>query len=249
MPVTDISRQRHPAPAGRARRRPAAVGAPVRPAVRAGGRDAAGRRADRRRGHRHRRGDRAVQGRHARRRRRDRPASCCRLGARQHPDQPYQDPRVHHPRQRRPRLPGAHRQEVRPDPVRAARLADPGGRRQLAAAGELPVHRAGHAGRPRPPQARRRLLDVQLLPRELAGRPARRDRAERVRPRAVRRRGQRRPASRPCITAGATAADQRCAGDVGGRGRRHPAAGRDDRPVPLPEGPRASRRSTSSRSA
>ena len=63
---------------------------------------------------------------------------------------------------------------LRPDPVRAARLADPGERRLADPAGVVPVHRGGDGVGARPPQAGRRVRDVQLLPRELAGRPARR---------------------------------------------------------------------------
>ena len=89
------------------------------------------------------------QGRQARRRRRDRPAAARRSARSCNPDQPVPRPAGHRPHQRRPRLPRAHRQEVRPDPLRAARLAHPGRRGELAAAGELPVHRAGDARRPR----------------------------------------------------------------------------------------------------
>ena len=48
------------------------------------------------------------------------------IGAQLNPDQAYQRPARARARQRRPGVPRAHRPEVRPDPLRAARLADPG---------------------------------------------------------------------------------------------------------------------------
>ena len=117
-------------------------------AVRATSGQEARQRADRRRRHRQRRRDRAVQGRQARRRGRDRPAA------------PASSARSS-TRTTRTRTRGSaststtaarsceqHRHEVRPDPVRAARLADPRVRASRAAAGELPVHPAGDARRP-----------------------------------------------------------------------------------------------------
>ena len=56
----------------------------------------------------------------------------------------------HRAHQRRAGLPGADAHEVRHDPVRPARLADPGGRAVLAAAGELPVHACRRCRRRRP---------------------------------------------------------------------------------------------------
>ena len=93
---------------------------------------------------------------------------------------------------RRPSVPGDHRHQVRPDPVRAAGLAGAGHRGLADPVGELPVHRTGADRRPGPPDARRRVLDVQLLPRGLADRPAGRHRAGRVRPHPVRRPARRR---------------------------------------------------------
>ncbi len=173
----------HAAPAG---------GTAVRLPLRAIAGEPAGQRADHRRRLRLRRRDRPVQGRQAHRRRRHRPAD--------HGDRRREEPRPslrrpagHPARQRRPRVPGDHRQQVRPDPVRAARLAGPGHRGLADPAGELPVHRTGPHRRPRAPDARRRLLDVQLLPRGLADRPAGRHRGGRLRAHPLRRPARRRP--------------------------------------------------------
>ena len=120
--------QRHSAPADGARRLEADLRrAAVRQAVRAHPEQPAGQRADRRRGLRLRRRDRTVQGRQAHRRRRHRPADRAdRRGAQPRPclSGPAGD-RAH---QRRPGVPRDHRQQVRPDPVRAARLVGAGER-------------------------------------------------------------------------------------------------------------------------
>ena len=99
-------------------------------------------------------------------------------------------------RQRRAGVPDGHRQEVRPDPLRAARLADARQRRLADPARVVPVHRPGDRGGPRPPQAGRRVRDVQLLPRGLADRPAGRHRRRRLRPHPVRGHLRRRPGRR-----------------------------------------------------
>ena len=70
------------------------------------------------------------------------------IGVEQQPRPPLRGPAGDPARQRRPGVPGDHRQEVRPDPVRAARLAGPGHRRLADPAESLPVHRAGAAARP-----------------------------------------------------------------------------------------------------
>ncbi len=131
----------------------AAGGTAVRLPVPAHAGQPAGQRADHRRRLRLGRGDRPVQGRPAHRRRRHRPAD--------HADRPGEEPRppLQRPagdpaRQRRPGVPREHRQQVRPDPVRAARLAGPGDRRVPDPAGELPVHRAGADRGAGPPDAR-----------------------------------------------------------------------------------------------
>ena len=88
-----------------------------------------------------------AQGRQARRRRRDRPAA--------RPDRPrlppggrLQRPAGHRPRQRRPGVPERLAREVRPDHLRADRLADPGQLDGRRPARVVPVHR-GVAARPR----------------------------------------------------------------------------------------------------
>ena len=137
------------------------------------GEQPAGQRAHRRRGHRHRRRARADQGRAARRRRRDRPADLRRSAGRSNPDHPYDDPRVDvHINDGRAFL---ERTDTKydliifalPDSLTLVAGDEP------AATRELPVHPGGARGRARPPRARRRVRDVQLLPRGLARRPAR----------------------------------------------------------------------------
>ena len=67
------------------------------------------------------------------------------IGVERNPDDAYQDPRVdRHINDGRAFL-RDHRQQVRPDPVRAARLAGAGQRRVADPAGVLPVHRGGPA--------------------------------------------------------------------------------------------------------
>ena len=104
------------------------------------------------------------------------------------PGPPLPGPPGHRAYQRRPGLPRADAHEVRHDPVRPARLADPGGRAVLAAAGELPVHAPGRAGGEGPPEpGRRDVRHVQLLPDALAPRPAGEHPGDRLRARPVRR--------------------------------------------------------------
>ena len=85
-----------------------------------------------------------------------------------HPDRPVRRPARHANRERRPRVPAADRQEVRPHHLRAAGLAHPRERTVGGPTRELPVHEGGDGGRPRPSEPRRRLLDVQLLSRAVA---------------------------------------------------------------------------------
>ena len=132
-----------------------------------------------------RRRHRPAQGRQARGRRRDRPADPpARSPAQPRPRLP--GPPGDDPRERRPGLPGEHRHQVRPDPLRLPGLARSRQRCLADPARVVPVHRGGAALGPRPPQARRRLRDVQLLPRELADRPPRRHRRGCLRAHALR---------------------------------------------------------------
>ena len=113
----------------------------------------------------------------------------------------------------------------------------------VAAARELPLHARGDGGGTRPPQARRRLRHVQLLPRGLADRSPGRNARRGVRPCAVRRLGRRRRARLAVLTvaaAGGTPSTvptqwaptrRRCGGDAGDRRL----------PVPLSAGPLDSR--------
>ena len=147
-------------------------------------------RARHRRRHGQRRRDRAEQGRQARRRRRDRPGSSTSAGA-HHPDQPYQDPRVTtHVDDGRAFLERTERAYdlilfALPDSLALVTGAARFGWRATCSPSE--ALRVGA----RPPHAGRRLRDVQLLPRALAGRPLRRHRRGGVRPRALRRQVQR----------------------------------------------------------
>ena len=130
------------------------------------------------------------------------------IGVERNPDRAYQNPRVtRHVNDGRAFLP-VDGQEVRPDPLRAARLADAGQRRLADPARVVPVHRPGDRGGPRAPQARRRVRDVQLLPRGLADRPAGRHRRRRLRaharawtPSPAPRPWSRWPATRPSSSA------------------------------------------------
>ena len=86
------------------------------------------------------------------------------LGARHHPDRPYDDPRVTvHLDDGRNflRAPG---REIRPDHLRPGRFARPAQQLQQPPAGELPVHGAGVRRRVPLPEAGGHVRDVQLLP-------------------------------------------------------------------------------------
>ena len=175
-------------------RRAALLRVPVRPPARR-----PRRRADRGSGQRQRRGAGAVGRGDARRRRGDRPRAAA-AGTRPAPGASVSGPARERAHRRRPGVPGADARPIRPDPVRAARLADAGVGAGRAAAGELPVHDGGDADGARPPAARRRVLDVQLLPPRRV-RALRRDPRAGVRPRAVhrsRRAGRRSPAPSRC---------------------------------------------------
>ena len=109
------------------------------------------------------------------------------IGVDRNPDHPYQDPRVdRHINDGRAFLENT---DNKYDLILFALPDSPGaGQRRLAdPAGVVPVHRGGHHRGPRPPHRRRRLRDVQLLPRGLADRPARRHRRGGVRPRPLHR--------------------------------------------------------------
>ena len=91
------------------------------------------------------------------------------IGVTQHPNPTVRRPARHAVHQRRPGLPAQHGQEVRPDRLRPARLADAGQPAVLRAPRVVPVHRAGVPVGQGPPDAQRRLRALQLLPRRLAG--------------------------------------------------------------------------------
>ena len=95
------------------------------------------------------------------------------LGRLMNPDRPYDDPRVPRRDRRRPRLPPALDAEVRPDSLRAARLARARLGTVVAPPRELSLHARSDAVRARASRARRRLRHVQLLPRGLAERSSR----------------------------------------------------------------------------
>ena len=63
------------------------------------------------------------------------------IGVEQNPDRPYADQRVTMHVERRAGIPGKHGPQIRPDPFRAARLADAGQRRLADPARVVPVHR------------------------------------------------------------------------------------------------------------
>jgi len=96
------------------------------------------------------------------------------IGLQQNPDRAFQDPRVtSYVNDGRAFL---EQTTGRYDLIlfRPARLADAGRRAVVPSTRELPVYDRGDAGRAGPPRPGRRLWRIQLLPRELAGRPARR---------------------------------------------------------------------------
>ena len=152
-------------------------------------------------------------------------------------------PARRHPRRRRPRLPRADRPRVGHDPARSARLAHAPAGPVVGPPGELPVHRGGRGGVPRPPRPRWHVRHVQLLPRAVARRSLRRHARGRVRQpavcqhahrHAVGARRQHRPGRRRrAPTASCSPARA---------GTPDPAT--DDHPVPVPARPRASPAST-----
>ena len=101
-------------------RRTALLRLPVRPSPRR-----SRRRADRRGGQRQRRGAGPVEGSDARRRRGDRPRAAA-VGKRPAPGASVPGPTRERAHRRRPSVPGADPRPLRPDPVRAARLAHAG---------------------------------------------------------------------------------------------------------------------------
>ena len=108
------------------------------------------RRADHRRRQRQRRRHRAAEGRRPRRRRRDRPA-LYELGPQATPTGRTRTRGSTCTSTTAAPSSSASDKRVRPDPVRPARLADPGHRPGVAAPGELPVHHRGVRVGPRPP--------------------------------------------------------------------------------------------------
>ena len=90
------------------------------------------------------------------------------IGVRDHPNRPYDDPRVDPHHRRRAGVPAPHHREVRPGRVRAAGFPHAGEHVRQPAPGVVPVHVGGVRRRPGPPHRRRHLRDVQLLPRGLA---------------------------------------------------------------------------------
>src|ERR1022692_2742106 len=140
---------------------------------------------DHRRGHRERRGRRSSRGSQARRRGGDRPADL-QTRHRAQLRRAVQEPAGHCLRQRWQGVPLPDLEEVRPDPLRSARLTDPGRWPVIAAAGELPVHAGGDAGGPGAPRTRPwRLRYVQLLPDAVAQGPAGQHAGCGLRPRAL----------------------------------------------------------------
>ena len=143
-------------------------------------------RADRRRRHRHRRRPRPV----ARAPSTSTPSRSTRASSRSareiNPDQPVRRSAGHRPHRRRSRVPASRPTSkydlilfALPDSLTLVSGASP------AAAGELPVHRRSRCEAARDHLSRRRRLrDVQLLPRGLADRPARRHGRRGLRPRA-----------------------------------------------------------------
>ena len=121
------------------------------------------------------------------------------LGSRPSPRPPLPGPAGHRAHQRRPRVHPANSPALRPDPVRAAGLADAARRTGQSAARELPLHRRVDANGQGAPESGWDLRDVQLL-RALPGRPLRLH--ARSRPTAPRRASSWAtrwpPASRPC---------------------------------------------------
>ncbi len=202
-------RRRHPAPGASPGRRGGhrgvlRAGLPLVP-----GQDLS-RGPDRRRGQRLGRCDRAGARRGAHRRGRDRPEA---PGDRPRaPSQPALLRSARHAvRQRWPRLPAQQRQEVRPDHLRPARLADAGQPAVEHPARVVPVHRRGVPQRPRPPQRRRDLRPLQLLPRRVAGEQAGHDARGRVRSRAAGQRVRRAQGRAGRRSAGRVAARRRAA--------------------------------------
>ena len=182
-PAADLGQWR-PAPGDALGASEADRGAAVRASLRAVRRQPAWPRAHHRRRLRQRRGDRAGQGRPARRRGRDRPADPADREATT-PGPALPGPPRRHVRQRRSGVSPAVAHLVRPDPVRPPGLPGAGQRRELDPAGVLPVHQGSRRGRPRPPRPRRRVRDVQLLPRGPADRAARGHGRRRLRSRPV----------------------------------------------------------------
>ena len=164
------------------------------------------------------------------------------IGAERHPDHPYDDPRVSvHIDDGRAFL---ERTDSKYDLILFAlpdSLTLVSGQ-SVAAARELPVHAGGDGGGPRPPQARRRLRHVQLLPRGVADRPPRRDARRR---RTAMRRASTRSAAWdgwPCSRVG-LAEDAVDVPDRVDADRRRGGRNAGDRrlPVPLPPGASDSR--------
>ncbi len=136
------------------------------------------------------------------------------IGVDLHPNHPYQDPRVHRSRRRRPGLPSQLEREVRPHRLRPARLADP---RQLdgeSPSRVVPLHDPGLHRRPGSPGARRHLRDLQLLSRAVAPHEARLDARYELR----------QPADRPRIRRPGWDGGGARRGTAGGVAPRRPAA-------------------------
>ena len=103
------------------------------------------------------------------------------LGANDHPDQPFQDPRVHVTSTTAELPPRGAAGNVRPRRLRAHRLAGAAVRLLEPAAGELPVHAGVVPGRAPRAEADRRLRGLQLLPPGVDRGPHPRPAAHRVR--------------------------------------------------------------------
>ena len=125
---------------------------------------------------------------------------------REHPDRPYDDPRVvTHVADGRAFLEQTDR-DVGHDPARPPRLVDPAAGPVVGPARELLVHQGGRRVVSRPPRPRWHVRHVQLLPRAVARRRATPARSRRSS--ATRRASARRP--RPCRCSSPAPTRRRC---------------------------------------
>ncbi len=155
--------EQHPAPGRVPRRHPAQDPALLLLSVPPPAAGRPRRRPGDRSRHRERRGHRPLPGGQARRRDRDRPrAGPARPRPQRRPPLPGSPRERAH--QRRSGVPAADAQALRPDPLRAARLAHRARWRVEPPAGELSAHGAGGPLGAVPPDSERHVRHVQLLP-------------------------------------------------------------------------------------